>query len=60
MRIDSCRRCGFDMRVRGKCPACREAIKFVCKNCHVETEEQIHFHCRLINTDYHLSTAEVI
>lgn len=47
MRVDSCRKCGEKLKIKQKCSICSEPIKFSCKNCLFETDEQIHPMCRL-------------
>lgn len=45
MRIDSCRKCGDDLKIQKKCFSCREPVKFQCKRCHYSPDEQLHLHC---------------
>jgi len=52
MRIDSCRQCGTFLDIKQKCSICAKPIKFVCKNCHAETDEQIHSLCKIANMNY--------
>ena len=52
MRIDSCRKCGNTLEIKQKCSICVEPIKFTCKNCRFETDEQIHSICRLVDVNY--------
>ncbi|MCV0410182.1 MAG: hypothetical protein K5783_04935 [Nitrosopumilus sp.] len=52
MRIDSCRRCGIKLKIKQKCSICTQPIKFVCNDCRLETEEQIHSTCRLVDMHY--------
>ena len=59
MRIDSCRKCGKEMQMKQICFNCRNPIKFTCKSCHAETEEQIHLDCMLIVSDNSLLAAKV-
>ena len=54
MRNDSCRKCGNKMETKDKCSTCKEPTKFVCSQCLVETEEQIHLQCILIDMHYKL------
>lgn len=59
MRNDSCRKCGSDMKIKQNCSLCKEPIKFTCKSCHFETDEQIHLNCRLLDMDYKFVEAKV-
>ena len=56
MRVDSCRKCGTELDLKQKCSVCQNSIMLQCKNCHIETDEQIHLECRLsemnCNTKY--------
>ncbi len=49
MRVDSCRKCGDRLEINKKCTICSSAIKFCCKKCNFESEEQIHSLCRLVD-----------
>lgn len=43
MRIDSCRKCGSEMKPsKDYCDVCDSPIKFVCTECRKETELQYH------------------
>ena len=52
MRIDSCRKCGISLEIKQKCSICDDPLKFICKNCHFESDEQIHLNCKLVNMNY--------
>ncbi len=54
MRIDSCRKCGIEMTIKQKCSTCHEPIKFNCKKCHFESEEQIHSLCKMDDMSHRL------
>lgn len=54
MRNDSCRKCGDELKPKQNCLVCNQPIKFICKTCHNETNEQIHLQCILIDMDYKL------
>ena len=54
MRNDSCRKCGDELKTKENCLVCHQPIKFICKTCHAETNEQIHLQCILIDMDYKL------
>lgn len=60
MRTDSCRKCGSELEIKQTCLVCHHPIKFVCKNCHSETNEQIHLQCSLIDMDYKLLDATAV
>ncbi|BDQ30334.1 hypothetical protein [Nitrosopumilus zosterae] len=59
MRMDSCRKCGLGLETKQKCSMCMEPIKFSCKNCNFETDEQIHSICRLVDVNYKPPVYEV-
>jgi len=59
MRTDSCRKCGMGLKIKQKCSICTEPIKFICKNCHFETDEQIHSMCRLVDMNYRPLMSEI-
>lgn len=52
MRIESCRKCGIELELKQKCSICNDPLKFTCKKCQFESEEQIHVQCRLIDMNY--------
>lgn len=52
MRINSCRKCGVNLESKQKCSVCQKPLKFACKNCSFESEEQIHATCRLVDMNY--------
>ncbi|WP_428323974.1 hypothetical protein [Nitrosopumilus sp.] len=52
MRIDSCRKCGTELIVKQNCSVCKTPIKFECKDCKRESDEQIHSICRLVDMNY--------
>jgi hypothetical protein len=52
MRIDSCRKCGIELDAKQKCSICKNPIKFSCKKCNFESEEQIHSLCRLVDMNH--------
>ncbi len=45
MRKDSCRKCGNLLETIQACSFCGEPIQFHCKNCNIDSEEQIHLDC---------------
>jgi len=47
MRIDSCRKCGDELKTQKKCFSCNEPIKFQCIRCHYSPDEQLHYHCNV-------------
>ena len=51
MRIDSCRKCGLKLKPKQHCSICKDAITFKCNNCRIETDEQIHQNCILIENN---------
>ena len=59
MRIDSCRKCGIELTIKQKCSICNEPLKFNCKKCHFESEEQIHSLCRLADMSHNPLILEV-
>lgn len=59
MRNDSCRKCGNTLQIKQNCSICRNPIKFSCKSCHAETDEQIHLECMFIDMDYKLLSPNV-
>ncbi|WP_148680125.1 hypothetical protein [Nitrosopumilus maritimus] len=59
MRVESCRKCGTELEIRQNCSVCKEPKKFECKNCKVETDEQIHSICRLVDMNYTPTISEV-
>lgn len=59
MRIDSCRKCGIALESKQKCSVCQKPLKFSCKNCSFESEEQIHSTCRLVDMNYKPQISEV-
>ena len=59
MRNESCRKCGAELEIKQKCSVCREAITCICKECHFETDEQIHLQCTLMDMDYKLLDTRV-
>ncbi|MHA7733572.1 hypothetical protein [Nitrosopumilus sp. S6] len=52
MRIESCRKCGVELKIRQNCSVCKKPIKFECGNCKVELDEQIHTICKLVDMNY--------
>ncbi|QLH07376.1 hypothetical protein C5F50_10065 [Nitrosopumilus ureiphilus] len=58
MRIDCCRKCGTVLEIKQKCSICTKPIKFDCKNCHFESDEQIHSICGLVDINYKLPISE--
>ena len=59
MRLESCRKCGTELEIRQNCSVCKKPIKFECKNCKIELDEQIHSICRLIDMNYRPIASEV-
>jgi hypothetical protein len=59
MRNESCRKCGADLEIKQKCSVCKEGITNICKECHFETDEQIHLQCKIIDMDYKLLGSRV-
>ncbi len=59
MRIDSCRKCGTDLKVDQSCSVCNEPTTFKCENCNIETDMQYHIQCMLVDFDYKLLQASV-
>jgi len=59
MRIDSCKKCGGEMKIQIHCSTCNKPIKFSCNRCHTDTEEQFHLQCTLIDMDLKLLEARV-
>lgn len=57
MRIDLCRHCGDEQKIKQKCHLCRDAIQFICPRCSSVTNVQHHLQCNLISFDYHLLKA---
>lgn len=45
MKITSCRKCGYNMDVYQNCPECKKPIEFICHNCNLHTDKEIHTHC---------------
>jgi len=54
MRTDSCRKCGKELSIVDTCNICEKPNIFECKNCGLQTEEQIHRDCILTSLHYHL------
>ncbi|MCH9659123.1 hypothetical protein K0U27_10650 [archaeon] len=54
MRLDSCRKCGAEMKINKRCEVCRNANQFLCLICSDITDEQIHATCRLASLDQNL------
>ncbi|MDH3279130.1 MAG: hypothetical protein OEL84_08570 [Nitrosopumilus sp.] len=52
IRIDCCRKCGMESSVKQRCSICTKPIKFACERCHLETDEQIHSMCRLVDINH--------
>ena len=48
MRVDSCRKCGKEFQPKKICKICSCPLKFECKECMIDSDEQIHFECRLV------------
>lgn len=59
MRIDSCRKCGIELTIKQNCSICNKSIKFDCKKCYFESEEQIHSLCRLVDMNHKPQISEV-
>ena len=59
MRKDSCRKCGITLEITQKCSFCKEPLKYCCKECNFESDEQIHSSCRLIEMHTKQQIAEV-
>ena len=59
MRNESCRKCGAELEIKKKCSVCKEGIACICKECHFETDEQIHLQCNLMDMDYKLLDTRV-
>ena len=59
MRIDSCRKCGMELEKSKECSICNNPIKFSCKKCHFESEEQIHSLCTIDVTNYRPQVSNV-
>ncbi len=54
MKIDSCRKCGQELKVSRSCTVCNEPIEFQCNDCKIVTEEQFHQTCVLTSFNHHL------
>ncbi|WP_237089315.1 hypothetical protein [Nitrosopumilus adriaticus] len=52
IRIDCCRKCGSTQEIKQKCSICSQAIKFECKTCLTESDEQIHSTCQLVDFNF--------
>jgi len=48
MKIESCRRCGSELKATKSCSVCSQPTRFTCTSCHWETEEQIHSKCSVV------------
>lgn len=52
MRIDSCRKCGFEQKEYNNnelCQVCKKNfVQFVCVKCHTVTDPQYHTHNNII------------
>ena len=59
MRLESCRKCGAELEAIQNCSVCKKSIKFECKNCKTELDEQIHSICRLVDMNYRPIVSEV-
>ena len=59
MRIDSCRKCGIGLEIKQKCLICDEPLKFTCKKCRFESDEQIHLNCRLVDMNFRTIDSQV-
>ncbi|MGY5149842.1 MAG: hypothetical protein ACW9W3_07240 [Candidatus Nitrosopumilus sp. bin_68KS] len=59
MRIDCCRKCGASQEIKQKCSICSQPIKFECKTCLNESDEQIHSTCILSGINYKLPISNV-
>ena len=51
MRIDSCRKCGDELKINQRCNVCDDAIEFYCLGCGTPTENKIHPQCILIKSN---------
>ena len=47
MRIESCRKCGHELKAETKCNVCDQVNRFLCDSCGFQTEKQIHANCLL-------------
>jgi hypothetical protein len=45
MRNESCRKCGNNMKPDHNCVVCATPIDFVCHNCGITSQKQIHSKC---------------
>ncbi len=57
MRIDSCKKCGQQLKISRECSVCDEPIEFHCTECRIVNEEQIHQNCMLVAFNYNLLKA---
>ena len=44
MRLESCRKCGLEMKPDMRCEICRDYNRLHCPKCDATTEEQVHIH----------------
>ena len=51
MRTDSCRKCGYELKIDTKCNVCRKVNRFLCDACGHQTEKEIHANCLLKGLD---------
>lgn len=47
MKINSCRKCGYDMEVYQNCHVCKKPIEFACNRCNINTDKEIHSDCMI-------------
>ena len=59
MRNDSCRKCGAETEIKQRCSVCKDGVTSICKKCHFETEEQIHFQCSILDMNFKLPVSRV-
>ncbi|KEQ56518.1 hypothetical protein AAA799E16_01710 [Marine Group I thaumarchaeote SCGC AAA799-E16] len=60
MRTDSCRKCGTGLEIKQTCSVCKKPIKFECRECKRESDEQIHSVCRLVDMNYRPQISEAV
>lgn len=57
MRFELCRNCGEELKVHKKCRICRRPDEYICTNCGIIKNNQIHLKCIMTDMDYKLLKA---
>lgn len=54
MRLESCRKCGNELKLKRSCFICTRPVQFQCLRCRTDTDEQIHTNCFMKSFNHQL------